>query len=116
MYEFGEILTLAICVVAAVYVLTNRRRIGQLQSLRPFVFPFMLALVGWIATVVEGIPQGGPGLPTLVFWTSSPGVVAAGGSFGEVFNALEHVCLAASGVWLLVVLWRGRGAAQEGSP
>ena len=116
MFQFGEVLGLAIATMVAVYVLTNRQRLLALPALKALLIPFLFMLAGWIATVVEGIPSGGAGLPRIVFWQQSPQVTAEGGAFSQVFNLLEHLCVAASGVWLAVVLWRTRPSVYEKSP
>lgn len=116
MFQFGEVVGLAIAAMATVYVLTNWHRILALPSLKALLAPFFLMVAGWLCTVVEGIPSGGAGLPRIVFWQESPQVTAGAGAFGLVFNLMEHLCLAAAGVSLLLALWRARSTAHAESP
>lgn len=116
MFQFGEVLGLAIAAMAAVYVLTNWQRILALPSLKPLLVPFFLMVAAWIITVVEGIPGGEAGVARIVFWQQSPQVTAGAGGFGQVFNLVEHLCLAAMGVCLLLALWRTRPSVYEKSP
>jgi len=116
MFQFGEVVGLAIAVMATVYVLTNWHRILALPSLKVLLIPFFLMVAGCLTTVVEGIPSGGAGLPHIVFWQQSPQVTAGAGAFGLVFNLLEHLCLAAAGVSLLLALWRPHPSEHGTSP
>lgn len=113
MFQFGEILTLGICLVTIAYLLTNRRPIRALRMFRPLVIPFCLMAVAWTATVLEGVPAGGEGAPSIVFWQQSASVVRAGGLVSELLNLTEHLAYAAAGIWLLVVLWRALRAPAE---
>ena len=105
MFQFGEILTLAICAVTVIYVLSNWRRIRALPALRPFLGPFLLLVVAWIATVVEGFFLQGQGVPILVFNQEST-FIAHQNLFSELFNLIEHLGYAAAGVWFFVLTWR----------
>jgi len=114
-FQFAEILTLGLCAVTAVYLLTNRRRIRALRGLRPFVAPFFLLAIAWTATVLEGIPAPGDAAAYITFVEKSTEVVHAG-AISQILNLIEHLGYMVASVWLLVVLWRAfrspRGAAS----
>ena len=115
-FQFAEILTLGLCAVTVVYLLTNRQRIRALRGLRPFVAPFFLLAVAWTATILEGIPAAGDSAAHIVFWEKSTEIVHTGGIVSQVLNLIEHLGYMVASVWLLVVLWRAfrspRGAAS----
>jgi len=115
-FQFAEILTLGLCAVTAVYLLTNRQRIRALRGLRPFVAPFLLLAVAWTATVLEGIPAPGDAAARITFVEKSTEVVHAGAMSSQILNLTEHLGYMVASVWILVVLWRAfrspRGAAS----
>ena len=113
MFQFGEILTLGLGTVAAIYLLTNRGDIARLPPLRVLVIPFILMAVAWVATVLEGIPGGGA--PTIVFLQGSATIAHQGGLASELLNVVEHLAYTATAVALLVGLWRARRPEQEGT-
>lgn len=113
MFQFGEILALAIWVVAVVYVATNWRRLGSLPHLRMLLGPTALLAAGTAATVLEGLFFTGADLPWLVVTQDSVVVIDTGAPGARVVNLLEHACMAASCVWLLVGLARIRRMGGE---
>lgn len=115
MFQFGEILTLAICIVTIAYVLANWRRIQLLPALKPFVGPFLFLVVAWFATVIEGLFIEGPNIPILVLGQESIGV-AHQSPYSELLNLAEHVGYAVAGIWMFLLVRRcfrnpGRAAA-----
>jgi hypothetical protein len=105
MLQFGELLTLGLCAVTALYLVLHRRQIGDVPGLRPLVFPFLLVALAFLATVLEGIPAGGD-VAQIIFWERSPQTVARGGWLGGVLNLLEHAAYLGAAVALAVVIWR----------
>jgi len=111
MFQFGELLTLGLFLVTTAYLLLHWRTTTALPILRPLVIPFVLMAVAALATVLEGIPtEFATG--HVIFWEQSPQVVRAGGWVSQALNLVEHVGFAAAAVWLAVVLWRRRTAAE----
>ena len=113
MFQFGEILTLGLGTVAAIYLLTNRGAIARLPALRVLVIPFILMAVAWVATVLEGIPGGGA--RTIVFLQGSATIARQGGLASELLNVVEHLAYTAAAVALLVGVWRARRLGREGT-
>ncbi|MFO8014527.1 MAG: hypothetical protein R6X20_14610 [Phycisphaerae bacterium] len=107
MLQFGELLTLGLCTVTAVYLVLHRRQIGDVPGLRPLVFPFLLVALAFLATVVEGIPAGGD-VTQIIFWERSPQAVERGGWLGALLNLLEHAAYLGAAVALAVFVWRQR--------
>lgn len=112
MFQFGELLALCIGLVALVYLLAHRRRIAAEPALHPFAVPFLLMLVAWIATVLEGVHFESGDIPWLVFGQESLSV-ARRSITSELLNLAEHAAYAAGAVGLLVVLWRNRRAVRK---
>jgi hypothetical protein len=108
MLQFGELLTLGLCTVTAVYLVLHRRQIGDVPGLRPLVFPFLLVALAFLATVLEGIPGGGGGVAHIIFWERSPQTVARGGWLGAVLNLVEHAAYLGAAIALAVIIWRRR--------
>ena len=113
MFQFGEIVTLALFLVVGVYVLAHRRQITALTSLRPLLPPFLLMAAAIIATVAEGVPGGLATGGNVIFWSDSLAVAQRGGLASQVLNLLEHLCHASSGIWLLVILLRANHVERE---
>jgi len=113
MFQFGEVLTLGLFLVTAAYLLLHWRTMGALPILRPLIIPFLLMVVAALATVLEGVPSGAA-TGQIIFWEQSPQTVRAGGWVSQTLNLVEHVAYAASAIWLAVVLWRRRSAAEVG--
>jgi len=106
MQQFGELLALILCLVTALYVLVHRRTITSVPRLRPFLLPFVLMVVAFLATVAEALPAGGLG--PIVFWENSPAAVQRGGWPSELLNLLEHLAYAGSALALAMAVWRRR--------
>lgn len=115
MFQFGELLTLGLCTVAVVYVALHRRQINQVPGLRPFLVPFVLVTVAFLATVVEGLPGGGDA-SQIIFWERSPEAVQRGGWLAEALNLVEHTVYVAATVALALLIWRKRKGAGAGTP
>ena len=113
MFQFAEILTLSIGIITAVYVLAHWRSIRANPHLGPLVGPFLLMLLSWVATVVEGALISSPQTPVLFLAQPSMGVTAAGGTWAHAWNLVEHTSLTLSGVWLMVSLLRMSRRARE---
>jgi hypothetical protein len=105
MFQFGEILTLAICGVTVAYLIANWRRIRSLPALAPYLGPFLCLLTAWITTVAEGLFLSGEQLPLVVFAQESI-LVATQSPFSELLNFVEHAAYAAAGIWLLILIVR----------
>ncbi len=107
MFQFSEILTLAVGLVALTYLVAHRRRAAALPLLRPFIPAFLLLLVSWTSTVVEGFfVEGVPPEDVIQFWQESVGLTVKGGTWGRIFNWLEHLSALAAGVWLCIAAIR----------
>lgn len=106
MFQFGEILTLAIAVVAAAYLVTNWRRVRSSPSLRPFAIPLILMIVTWTATVVEGMFPADATGPWIVMAQESVGIVGNETVPAALFNFVEHITTAIAAVLLFVAVWR----------
>jgi hypothetical protein len=111
MFEFAELLTLAIATVLMVYLLSVRERLRTLPFLWQLQWPLLLLMVAWIATVIEGIPLG-ENAPLFVFVQENVEEANEAGTFSAVSNLIEHLALAGAAVWILVILVR-RGRAPE---
>ena len=114
MLQFGELLTLGLSLVAGVYVILHYRPIRSVQGLRPLVLPFLLVVLAFLATVIEGIPGGNDA--QIIFWEQSPLAVREGGWLSALLNLVEHLAYMAAAVSLAVILWRqrpGKGATPS---
>jgi len=114
-FQFGEILTLILCAVAAAYLVASRRPIRSLRALRPLVVPFFLMTVAWTMTVLES-PLSDDGAWTISFGEESADVAAARGLLSETLNLIEHLAYTTAAIWLLVVLWRAFQTPREAIP
>jgi hypothetical protein len=115
MLQFGEVLCLAIGIIAVVYVVVNGRRIRALPSASRLIGPFLLFMIAWICTVVEGLFIQGDQVPIFVIGAASIGQ-SSGSPATEVFNLIEHTAFACAAVWLLVLSIRTLRRRPEGSP
>jgi len=113
MFQFGEILTLAISAIAAIFLLINGRRILATPNLRPFVLPLILMIVSWIATVVEGIFLPLPANGWVVVMQESVGLAADEPLATTVCNFVEHISTVAAAILLLVAVLRLAWARGE---
>ncbi len=114
MFQFSEVLTLAIGLVLLAYLLAHRRRIADLPSLRPFVPAVMLLLLSWISTVAEGLfIEDVPPENVIQFWQKSVGLAVKGGAWSQALNWIEHLSALAASVWLFVAALRIRRANRE---
>jgi len=107
MLQFGELLTLGLCAVTAVYLVAHRRQVADVPSLRPFVVPFVLVVAAFLATVLEGLPAGGDAT-NIIFWERSPETVQRGGWLGALLNLVEHAAYLGAAVSMAVIIWRQR--------
>jgi hypothetical protein len=105
MFQFGEILTLALSLITLVYVLTSWRRLFAQPMLRPFIGPFLVLMVAFVSTVVEGAFMQGAGIPWIVFEQDDISIAHAGLA-SELLNLAEHVSYAVAAIWLFVAIWR----------
>ena len=113
MIEFGEVLTLLIAALTVGFLVFNRRRVREDFTLRPFVGPFLLFVVGWIATVVEDVFWEGVPLQFVVVG-QEPSSAASAGLVTVICHTTEHLCYAVAAAWLLWVIiraWRTRPEA-----
>jgi hypothetical protein len=105
MFQFGEILTLALSLITLVYILTDRSRIIAEPLLRPFIGPFLVLMVAFVSTVVEGAFMQGAGIPWIVFEQDDISIAHASLA-SELFNLAEHMSYAVAAIWLFVAIWR----------
>ncbi len=112
MLQFGELLTLGLSLVAGVYVVLHYRPIRGVRGLWPLVLPFLLVVLAFLATVLEGIP--GSNEAQIIFWEQSPLAVRQGGWPSALLNLVEHLAYTGAAVSLAVILWRQR--RDEGAP
>ncbi|MCX5683183.1 MAG: hypothetical protein NT049_05800 [Planctomycetota bacterium] len=105
MFQFGEILTLALSLITLVYLLAYRRRIRAEPALRAFVGPFLILMVAFVATVAEGAFMQGADIPVIVFGQENISIAHAG-TASEWLNLIEHTSYALSAIWLYVAIWR----------
>jgi hypothetical protein len=115
MFEFGEILTLAVAIAAAGYLFPNWRRIRAHPTLRQLMGPFCVLLLAWIASVLKGVTVGSAAA-ILVFERDTADLVHNFGPWPQVCNLIEHAAIAAAAVWLLVIVWRTSHPATEARP
>jgi hypothetical protein len=108
MFQFGKFLTLAIFAVALVYLLTRRRALEALPSLRPFAGPFFMMAAVWLVTAVElvAIRLESGAFPPLMTLQPGAGPAYTEGAFPPAFYMLEHLFGAMAYVWLAVAVWR----------
>jgi hypothetical protein len=115
MFEFGQVLTLMIGLVATAYFASNWRRIKAQPLLRALIGPFILLMVAWLAAVVESFFYGArSGL--IVYEQESVEMAHASGLGAEIANLLQHVAMTAAAVWLLAVVWRTSQPASGKRP
>lgn len=114
MFQFGEVLTVTIAVVALAYLLSNWRRVRAVPSLRRLVLPFLLVAAAWLWSVLEDIAPGGPSHALFVLIRDRPGEDGAASAWASACNVLEHVFLGASALALLGTMWR-IAARREGA-
>jgi len=114
MFQFGELLTLAIGVVALAYVVANWRRIRSLPTLRPLVIPFVLIALSWLFTVVEGVFLTNVPFGQILMLQPSVGGSAEAGTGGQILNLLEHLANMSGAVALLVVVLTVRRETRRG--
>jgi hypothetical protein len=105
MFQFGEVLALALSLIALVYLVTCWRRIQAQPLLRPFVGPFLVLMVAFVSTVTEGVFVEGANIPWIVFGEDSIRV-ASDNPASALFNLAEHAAYAAATIWLLVATWQ----------
>jgi len=105
MFQFGEILTLVLSLIALVYVSTYRSRIRVQPALRPFVMPFLVLMVAFVSTVVEGVFVQGADIPWIVFGQNSSSV-ASDNPASALINLAEHASYTAASIWLLAATWQ----------
>jgi hypothetical protein len=103
MFQFGEILTLALSLITLVYILTYRGRIIAQPMLRPFIGPYLVLMVAFVSTVVEGAFMQGADIPWVVFGQEDISI-AHSGLASELLNLTEHVSYAAAAIWLFVAI------------
>jgi hypothetical protein len=106
MFQFGEVLTLAISAVAAAYLFTNWTRIRSAPTLRPFALPLIVMFVAWVATVVEGVFSTDVQQGWIVMMQESVGTAAGESAAAVAFNLVEHVGTTLAAVLLLVAVHR----------
>ena len=103
--QFGEILTLAIALVAAAYLASNWRRVRSSETLRLFALPLILMILAWAFSIVEDLfPPGGLTAVTVAF-RERAGAEPGQTSMSQVLNILEHVLSMAAAVALLWATW-----------
>ncbi len=106
MFQFGEVLTLAISVVAAAYLFANWTRIRSAPTLRPFALPLIVIIITWVATVVEGVFSEDARRGWIVVLQESVGTANGESAVAVVFNLVEHVGTMLAAVLLLVAVRR----------
>ena len=114
MFQFGEILALALSLITLVYLATYWRRICAQPLLRPFVGPFLVLMVAFVSTVAEGVFVAGANIPWIVFGEDSIRV-AADNPASALFNLAEHAAYTAATIWLLVATWHAF-RRRQGTP
>jgi len=115
MLQFGELLTLGLCIVTAIYLVLHRRQIGAVAALRPLLVPFVLVTVAFLATVVEGLPAGGE-VARIIFWERSPEAVQRAGWLGGLLNLIEHLSYLGAAISLATIVWKRRKAPAGSRP
>jgi hypothetical protein len=105
MLQFGEILALTLSLITLVYLATYWRRICAQPLLRPFVGPFLVLMIAFVSTVVEGVFLEGANIPWIVFGEDSIRV-AADNPASALFNLAEHAAYTAATIWMLVATWQ----------
>ncbi len=115
MPQFGELLTLGLCVITALYLLIHLRTVTAVPALRSLILPFLLVFVAFVATVLEGLPAGG-NLAEIIFWEEGPAAVERGGWPSALLNLVEHLGYAGAAVSLAVILWRRQRTPAEAEP
>jgi hypothetical protein len=105
MFQFGEVLTLAISLVVVIFLATAWRRIRAAPLVRPFVLPVLLITGAWVFTVLEGIGQAPPGQPVLLFYGEDIFPATRTWWF-TICNGLEHLLLMAGAMALLAAVYR----------
>lgn len=117
MFQFGEILCLALALVLVTYLVSQWRRIRGTPILRPFIGAILLLFVSWVATVVEGVFLEGVSFSNLILiYQQSVGLAGESSPGSRIFNWIEHVTTAAAGVWLLVGVLRLRRMETPPTP
>jgi len=102
MLHLGEILTLVIGLVAAIYLVANWRQLRAIPTLRPFVLPLLFMVISWASAVVEDLFPAG-GLTSLsVAFEETVGPEEGGTLLSAVFNLTEHAAILAAAVGLLL--------------
>ena len=112
MIEFGEVLALLIAFLTAAYVIANWRSVRENPTLRPLAGPFMVFLVGWIATVVEDVFWQGAAFQFVVVGPEPSGAEFAG-TVSMISHLVEHTCYMVAAAWLFWVIWRAARARRE---
>ena len=117
MFQFSEILTLALGLVLLTYLAAHWRRILGATALGPFVGPILLLIFSWVCTVAEGVfLQNVPFENLIVVHQPSVGLPGQAGDMMHLLNWLEHISGAAAGVWLLVSMLQLRRSRREAAP
>ena len=107
MFQFSELLTLAVGLVMLTYLVGHWHRLRRSHTLRPFILPAVLILSAWVFTVLEGVFMPWP--PTqgvIVVQQASVSMAEGGGAATQMLNVLEHVACGAAGIALLAVVVR----------
>ena len=93
-FEENEVVMLLLGVGVLLFMLLRLPQLKQLPASKTLVIGFMLILVGWAATVLEGL-----------FEESS--------FYYQIFNYLEHFCYAGSAVTIAFWSWRAFAIGKE---
>ncbi len=107
MFQFSELLTLAVGLVMLTYLVGHWRRIRRSRTLRPFILPSLLILSAWLFTVLEGVfLPWPPAQGVIVVEQASIPLSELGGLPAVALNILEHLACGAAGVALLAAAVR----------
>ena len=102
MLEFGEILTLAMALVAAAYVAYGWRRIRALPTLRPFVLPLFLAILSWVCETSKNVLRADSLTALSLTLNDGAGPENAPTLLMAALNMAEHVLVLATAIALLL--------------
>lgn len=87
MIQQNELITFLVAAGVSLFIILNRRRLGQIPGSSWLFFSYSALFTGWVLTILEGFV------------------------LGNLMNFLEHACYMASSLaaaaWCWVVLVRG---------
>jgi hypothetical protein len=93
-FEENEMVMLFLGIGVLIFILLRRKQLKQLPGAHLLITSFSILLVGWLATVLEGLLEAD--------------------SFSQqLFNYLEHFCDAGSGLMMAWWSWRTFTLSKE---